>query len=362
MSNGSDQMRELRVQIDRLDEQIVELLNKRAEVAVRVGKLKNQTNQAIYVPNREKEVLDHVRSVSKGPLSEKVLTAIYRELMGGCIALERTLRIGYLGPEGSFSHIAAVRKFGSAVEYAGIIDIRGVFVEVAEGHCNLGVVPVENTLGGSVIETLDSFLELDVKICAEMVFRIHHNLLSQSPMEQIKVIYSKPEVFSQCRNWLATQMKGITTTAVASTSRAAELASQETSAAAIGSKLASELYNVPIVCENIEDNPNNFTRFFVISPYMAKPSGEDKTTILFATAHRSGALADVLDILRKYEINMTNIDTRPSGAGAWEYYFFVDMEGHAQDANMQAALNDARQHCLLLSVLGSYAKASEPIE
>ncbi|MFA5863593.1 MAG: prephenate dehydratase [Phycisphaerae bacterium] len=362
MPKKSDDLSKLRHEIDQLDEQLVHLLNRRAEVVVQIGKLKNRSNEAIYVPDREKKVLDHVRTVNKGPLPDKVISAIYRELMSGCIALEKPLKVGYLGPEGSFSNIAAVLKFGAAVEYVPLPDIRSVFMDVARGHCNLGMVPVENSLGGSVIDTLDAFLELDVKICAEMIFRIHHNLLANCPLEQIRVIYSKPEVFAQCRNWLSMQMKGIQTVPVASTSRAAELAAQEPNAAAIGSTLASELYKLAVVDENIEDNPNNFTRFFVISRYTAKPTGQDKTAILFATAHRAGTLADVLDIFRKYKVNLTNIDTRPSGNQTWEYYFFVDTEGHYEDPQVQAAIAEAREHCLLLSVLGSFAKATEPIE
>jgi len=362
MPEMPDDLAELRRRIDQLDEDIVTLLNRRAEVVVGIGKLKQQSNQAVYVPDREKQVLDHIHAVNAGPLSDKVLDAIYRELMSGCITLEKKLSIGFLGPEGSFSHIAAVRKFGAAVEYLSQPDIRSVFSEVAAGHCSLGVVPVENSLGGSVIDTLDAFLDLDVKICGEMIFRIHHNLLANCPVPEIRTIYSKPEVFAQCRGWLATHMKGIQTVPVASSSRAAELAAREPGAAAIGSVLAADLYKLPILYEKIEDNPNNYTRFFILSRYTSKPTGQDKTAILFATAHRSGALADVLDIFRKYGINMTNIDTRPSGRQTWEYYFFVDTEGHADDPQMQAAIREAREHCLLLTVLGSFARATEPIE
>lgn len=352
----------LRRRIDELDEELVRLMNERARVAMQIGAMKKQANQAVYAPEREKKVLDHIRAVNAGPLPDKVFTAIYRELMSGCIALEKPLRVGYLGPEGSFSHLAAARKFGAAVEFVPLPDIRAVFLDVSMGHCNLGVVPVENSLGGSVIDTLDAFLELEIKICGEMIFRVHHNLLANGPLDQVRVIYSKPEVFPQCRTWLSTQCKGVQTVPVASTSRAAELAAQEPGAAAIGSKLAAELYKLRVVCENIEDNPNNFTRFFILAPQPAKPTGQDKTALLFATAHRAGALADVLDVFRKHRVNLTNIDTRPSGRQTWEYYFFVDAEGHFEDPAMQAAIAEARQHCLQLTVLGSFAKATEPIE
>jgi len=362
MSETSKELSELREEIDRLDEQIVDLLNRRAQVVVRIGQIKTQSNMAIYVPDREKQVLGHIRTLNKGPLPDKVVAAIYRELMSGCITLEKPLKVGFLGPEGSFSHIAAVRKFGAAVDYIPFTDIRSVFQDIASGHCNLGVVPVENSVGGAVIDTLDAFLELDVKICAELILRIHHTLLANCPLEQIRQIFSKPEVFAQCRIWLSTQMKGVHTVPVASTSKAAEMATQEPNSAAIGSKLAAELYKLNVICEDVEDNPNNFTRFFVISRYAARPTGQDKPAILFATAHRSGALADVLDVFRKYKINLTNIDTRPSGRQTWEYYFFVDTEGHYENADMQQAIAEAKEHCLLLSVLGSFAKASEPLE
>ncbi len=362
MSNAPTELSDLRRQIDDLDEQIIQLINRRAEVAIEVGQIKNRSGQAYYAPDREKQVFDHIRAVNKGPLPDKVVLAIYRELISGCLALEKPLKIGFLGPEGSYSHIAATRRFGTAVDYAPLSDIRSVFLEVARGQCNLGVVPVENSLGGSVIDTLDAFVELDVKICGELILSIHHNLLANCPLEAIRIIYSKPEVFSQCRDWLAAHARDIQVIPVASTSKAAELAAQQPEAAAIGSKLAADLYKLGVICENIEDNPNNFTRFLILSRKMANKTGQDKTAILFATAHRSGALAEVLDVFRKYKVNLTNIDTRPSGRQTWEYYFFVDTEGHHEDPDMQAAIAEARQHCLLLSVLGSFPKASEPIE
>jgi chorismate mutase/prephenate dehydratase len=362
MAESSKDVSGWRQEIDRLDEEIVQLANRRARAAMAIGELKRESGQAIYVPNREQQVLDHIRQVNKGPLPDSVLSAIWRELISGCISLEKPLKIGFLGPKGSFSHLAATRKFGSAVEYVPQTDIRSVFLDVTRGQCQIGVVPVENSLGGSVIDTLDAFRESDVKICGEMILTIYHNLLARCPMDEVKVIYSKPEVFAQCRTWLSTQMKGVDTIAAASTARAAELASQQENAAAIGSKLAAELYDMPVVCEHIEDNPNNFTRFLIISRIPAGRTGQDKTAILFATAHKAGALVEVLDVFRKHRINLTTIDSRPSGRQRWEYYFFVDAEGHHEDPEMQTAIEEARGHCLLLTVLGSFPKATEPIE
>jgi len=356
-----DQLKELRKSIDDLDHQIIDLMNRRARCVIEIGKLKQNQSAPIYAPHREREVYDRVCKANQGPLPDKVLIAVYREMMSGSLLLEKPLRIGFLGPEGSFSHMAATGKFGASVEYVPLTDIRSIFVEVSRQHVDMGVVPVENTIGGAIIDTLDAFVELNVKICAEIIMAVHHNLLANCPLEQIKLIYSKPEVFTQCRNWLSSQMKDVETMAVASTSVAAEQVSKQPNAAAIGSILAAELYNLNVICENIEDNVNNFTRFFVIGPESAKRTGQDKIAIMFATAHRAGALVEVLEVLRKYGINLTNIVSRPSRKQTWEYYFFADAEGHQDDPNMASALAEAREHCLQLSVLGSFPKATDPI-
>jgi len=349
----------LRKRIDEIDYQLVQLLNERARVVVDIGKLKNKADKPIYSPVREKEVLAKITQANKGPLPNKTLVAIWRELMSGSFALEKPLRIGYLGPGGSFSHTAAMLKFGQSVEYEPLADIASIFDEVSKGHCDLGVVPVENTTGGGVIETLDAFIDSDVKVCAEVLMAIHHNVLANCSLTDIKTIYSKPEVFAQCRNWLSATLKDAQTIAVASTAKAAQMAADEQGTAAIGSKVAAELYGLKIICENIEDIANNVTRFLVISSEDAKPTGEDKTAILFSTAHKAGALADVLDVFKQYNINLTNIESRPSKKRQWEYYFFMDFIGHRTDDKVQKGLEQARKHCLQLSVLGSFPRATE---
>jgi chorismate mutase/prephenate dehydratase len=358
-SDKPDPLESLRQQIDKLDEQIVQLLNARARVVVEVGKIKQSTGGAIYAPDREKTVLDKVRKLNSGPLPDRCLEAVYRELMSGSFALEKPLKIGFLGPDGSFSHAAAVRKFGSSVDCVSMADIGGVFEEVVRGHIDYGLVPVENSLHGGVIDTLDAFLHSSAKICAEVLITVHHNLLSKSSWEQVKTIHSKPEVFSQCRNWLSTTAKGKDVQAAASTSRAAELASQQPGAAAIGSALAGELYGLHTLFENIEDNPDNVTRFFVIGREAARRSGDDKTAIMFTTAHKPGALAEVLDVFKENGINLTDIEKRPSQKVNWEYYFFIDAQGHCDDAGMKKAIEQAKKHCLQLTVLGSYPRATE---
>ncbi len=352
-------LEELRKRIDEIDKQLVQLLNERAQVVVEIGKLKNKADKPVYAPDREKEVLAKVTQANRGPLPDKTLVAIWRELMSGSFALEKPLRIGYLGPGGSFSHTAAMLKFGQSVEYEPLPDIISIFEEVSKGHCDLGVVPIENTTGGGVIETLDAFIDSDVKVCAEVLMAIHHNLMAKCPLTDIKAIYSKPEVFAQCRNWLSATFKDAQTIPVASTAKAAQMAAAEPSAAAIGSKVAADLYGLKIVCENIEDIANNITRFLVISREDAKPTGEDKTAILFSTAHKAGALADVLDVFKRYNINLTNIESRPSKKRQWEYYFFMDFVGHRADENVRKGLEEARKHCLQLSILGSFPRAME---
>ena len=352
-------LEELRKRIDELDYQLVKLLNERARVVVDIGKLKNKTAKPVYAPDREKDVFARIIKANEGPLPDRCLIAIWRELMSGSFVLERPLRIGYLGPAGSFSHTAAMLKFGQSVEYEPLTDIASIFGEVSKGHCDLGLAPVENTMGGGVIETLDALIDSDVKVCAEVLMAIHHNLLGNCSLEQVEKVYSKPEVFAQCRNWLTATFKGAQTISVASTAKAAQLAAQEPKAAAIGSTVAAELYELRIICENIEDIANNVTRFLVISREDARPTGEDKTAILFSTAHKAGALADVLDVFKRYEINLTNIESRPSRKRQWEYYFFVDFLGHRTEKRIQEGMEESRKHCLQLSILGSFPRATE---
>jgi chorismate mutase/prephenate dehydratase len=350
---------ELRKQINEIDSKLVELLNERARVVVEIGKLKSKDGAQIYAPHREKQVIDKIIKANKGPLPNKTLTAIWRELMSGSFFLEKPLRIGYLGPGGSFSHTAAMLKFGQSVEYEPLADIRSIFDEVSKGHCDLGVVPIENTTGGGVIETLDALVESDVKVCSEVLMAIHHNLLANCPLEEIKKVYSKPEIFAQCRNWLSATLKDVEAIPVASSAKAAQLAAEEEGVAAIGSAIAGELYELKIIFENIEDIARNVTRFLVIGKEDAKRTGEDKTAILFSTAHKAGALSDVLDVFKRYELNLTNIESRPSRKGQWEYYFFIDIIGHRTDENVQKGLDEASKHCLALSILGSFPRAME---
>jgi chorismate mutase/prephenate dehydratase len=348
----------LRKKIDTIDERLVELINERARIVVEVGKLKQADAAPIYVPHRERAVLDKIARMNKGPLPDKTMQAIWRELMSGSFFLERPLLIGYLGPQGSFSHNAAILKFGQSVDYEALTDIRGIFEEVSKGHCDFGIVPIENSAGGGIRESLDAFVETDVMVCAEANMAIHHNLLSNCPMSEINKIYSQPEVFAQCRNWLSSTFKEADIIPMASSSKAAQMASVELNAAAIASTIAAEIYGLNILCQNIEDVSNNITRFLIISKQDSLRSGDDKTIILFSTAHKTGALVDVLNVFREYGINMTNIGSRPNKKREWEYYFFVDFVGHREDENVKKALEEAKHHCLQLSVLGSFPRSA----
>jgi len=360
-----DPLSDLRQQIDELDHRIIELLNARARIVVDVGRIKHQSGTPIYAPDREKVVLQRIRKANKelgGPLSDRCLEAIYRELMSGSFALERPQRIAFLGPEGSYSHLASVKKFGSSVEHVPVTDIASVFHEVARGHADLGLVPIENSTVGGIIESMDAFLEhRTVSIIAEVLIAIHSHLLANCAPEEVKVIYSKSEALDQCRQWITATFRDVQRMPVASSSKAAELAAKEKGAAAIGSSLAAELYGLKMLFSNIEDNPANVTRFFVISKQPAQRTGDDKTSLIFTTAHKSGALVDVLDVFRRWGINLTNIDTRPSQKRNFEYYFFVDLVGHTDDEAVKRALEEAKHHCNMLTVLGSFPRAAETL-
>ena len=352
---------EARTRIDALDEQIVALINERGSLAQRIGQVKAAKGTPVYAPDREREILDRLTRLNGGPLPDRVLRAVYREIMSGSFALERAQRVAFLGPRGSYSHLAATNKFGASVEYVPMANIAATIREVEQGRADLAVVPVENSLGGGVHDTLDALLTSPLKVCAEVVVHIRHNLLSHSGVADIERVYSKPEVFQQCKHWLIETGLREKTIAASSSAKAAEQASQEHDAAAIGSTLAAELHGLPIQVAGIEDQPNNITRFFIVSREAARRTGEDKTSLLFTTAHKAGALVDVLRAFGDQHVNLTMITSLPSRRSAWEYYFFVDAVGHADDDALRAALAEARRHCLHLTVLGSYPQPGEPL-
>ncbi len=366
----SEALKELRKKIDRLDSRLVRLLNERAGLVVEVGKVKRGGGAPIYAPHREAQVLDKAVGASTGPLPAKTIEAIYKELMSGSFALEHPLRIGYLGPPGSYSHVAATRQFGSSVEYDDLHQIAGVFTEVRRGHVNYGLVPIENSTGGGEAEALDAFLENagKVTIYAEAQLAVHHALLANCEPAGVRRIHARPDIFNKCRGWLATQYPRAEQIATVSSATAVQQALEENrlaesigaapGSAAIASELAGKIYGMETLFERIEDNPDDITRFFVISREKAKRSGDDKTSIMFNTPDKPGALVSVLQVFDRAGVNLTHIDKRPSGRSNWQYTFFIDAQGHRDDARMAEAVAEAEGHCKDLVVLGSYPRSS----
>lgn len=348
---------DLRKKIDSIDHKLIDLINERTSYAVKIGKIKRELRKGIYSPEREKAVYKRLSRLSKGPLPIESMRAIYREIMSAAMALEKKLVIAYLGPEATFTHVAARRKFGSSVQYAAMAGITDIFSNVERGSVDYGVVPIENSIDGAVTHTLDMFIDSRVKICAEIYLEISHCLLANCPAEEIRKVYSKSEVFGQCRTWLRSTIPAVELIDVSSTARAAELAAREKHAAAIASELAAEIYGVNILERGIEDSGRNETRFLVIGSSSTGPSGDDKTSIIVSIADRVGALYRMLLPFKKHAINLTKIESRPSKKKAWDYYFFIDFLGHIGDANVVKALKELQGQCLFMEHLGSYPRA-----
>lgn len=350
-------LEKLRKQIDQLDEKLVQLLNERIEVALEIGKTKKEQGGEIYVPAREKAVFDRVRALSEGGvLSAEAATAIYREIMSAALAIESNLKIAYLGPPATFTHQAARSKFGASVDYHPVVTITDVFTAVEQGTADYGVVPIENSIEGAVTHTFDQFTGTTLQICAEIYLPVSLCLLASVPKENITRVCSKQEAIGQCRRWLAENLSGVETESVNSTALAAEMAANG-DCAAIASALAAGLYGLDVIAENIQDASGNTTRFLVIGKGCSGATGDDKTSIYFGTKNEVGALHAALDTLKVNGINMTKIESRPSKNKAWEYYFFVDFDGHVSDPNVEKALEQLKGHCAELNVLGSYPKA-----
>src|SRR5216683_61978 len=351
-------LRHLRVQIDKLDLQILKLVNERAAVAAEIGKVKNDHGSDVFSPAREEEVLQNVLENNKGPLDEATIRAIFREIMSGARALQKVLKVAYLGPEYSWSHLAAVERFGQTVEFMRVGSIAAVFEEVNRGHADFGVVPLENSTDGRVADTLDMFMRLpQLKICAEIRLRIHHNLLANCEQQEIRRIYSKPQALSQCRNWLSKNVPHASLHEVASTATAAELAQREPGAAAVASRQAAVRYNLRILFSDIEDSPYNETRFAVIGLQETGKTGSDKTAIMFKVPHHPGSLVEALNVFKLNKLNLTWIESFPAKSAKPEYVFFVDFEGHVDEAKVKRALHLLERRCDQVAVLGSYPMA-----
>jgi chorismate mutase/prephenate dehydratase len=357
---SANSLKNLRAAIDKLDAQILKLVNERAGLASEIGRIKNDQGAEVFSPAREEEVLQNVLALSKGPLDPATVRAVFREIMSGSRALQKVLKVAYLGPEYSFSHLAAVERFGQAVEFMRVGSIAAVFEEVNRGHADFGVVPLENSTDGRVADTLDMFIRLpQLIICAEIRLRIHHNLLANCEQQEIRRVYSKPQALSQCRNWLSKNVPHASLHEVASTATAAELAQREPGAAAIASRQAAVRYGLRILFTDVEDSPYNETRFAVIGHQKCPRTGIDKTAMMFRVAHQPGSLVETLDIFKQAKINLTWIESFPAKLSKPEYIFFVDFEGHMEDPKVARVLKALQEHCKEVTVLGSFPVAQE---
>lgn len=348
----------IRRKINRLDLEILKLLNQRAKFTICIGKIKKRQGKPTFSPDREHHIYQRLIAANKGPLSNETLKAVYREIMSGALALEKLPRIAYFGPQYTFTHIAALKKFGESVEYVECGSIPDVFTEVERGRADYGVVPIENSTEGAVNHTLDMFVDSELKICSEVYLPVRHYLMSKSrKISCIKKVFSHQQVFAQCRIWLETNLPKAELIPVTSTTVAASIYAARKGSAAIASKLAAEKYHLNIIASSIEDSPHNITRFLVIGEQDTQPTKYDKTSILFSMEDKAGALHDVLTPFKNSGINLTKIESRPSKTKAWKYYFFVDMEGHIKDARIEQSLKQLKKHCTLLKFLGSYPVA-----
>ena len=355
---------EIREKIDQLDQHLVGKLNQRLALAAEIGRLKRDQGGEIYVPEREDAVLRRIVELNQGPIKHEALRAIYREIMSAAIALEKPLRIAYLGPEATNSHVAAMKKFGASVDYQAIPTISDIFVAVEKGEADYAVIPIENSTEGSVREALDSVVESELKIVAQIYTEITYALIANGPLEKIAKVYSKDQSLAQCRQWLARHLPHAQLVDAPSTARAVLIAKDEPGAAAVANESAAQLYGVPVLARNVQDRSDNTTRFFVIGKKPSGPvgGGRDISSFLIslggeAAAH-SGSLLKMLVPMAERGINLTKVESRPNKKRPWDYYFFIDVTGHFDDANMKEALLELKKFCPLVKWLGSYPAVS----
>ncbi len=348
----------IRREIDEIDRQLIKLLNRRAAASVEIARIKRNGDVSTFVPSREQEVLQNVLAANDGPLTEAHVRAIWAEILSASRALQRPLRVAYLGPAGTFTQRAAEAaakiRFGSFVEYLPARTIEEVFSTTERGNADYGVVPVENSTEGSVGQTLDLFIDSSLKICAEIFLRITQHLIGHGPLERVRRVYSKDQALAQCRRWLLANLPLAELVDTPSTTAAAQRAAEEPDAAAIGTEQAAAQYGLRVLARSIQDEAHNTTRFLLIGHHISPPSGHDKTSILFSVRDRVGALHDVLGVFARRNINLTRIESRPSRRQPWEYVFFVDFAGHAEEPNAAAALEELRESCTMVKVLGAW--------
>jgi chorismate mutase / prephenate dehydratase len=350
----------LRDDMRKKDREIIRLLNERSQISVKIGRVKGQTGLEVYNPAQEARVMNYLNDLNDGPLSDRQVTSIYREIISASRDLQKPMNIAYLGPEASFSHLAARLHFGTSSRFQPQQGIARVFDEVEKGAVEWGVVPVENSLEGSVNVTLDRLVLTPLKIQAEMYLRISQCLISSAKsLKGIKNVYSHPQGLAQCQSWLRSQLPNAVLGEMESTAAAAQMVRGKKTAAAIGSALAASTYGLNRLAEGIEDNPSNTTRFLVIGRGEGTPTGDDKTSIIFATPDFPGSLHQALSSFSKRKINLAKIESHPVKERMWEYFFFVDMIGHGQDKAVKSCLKELQDKTIYLKVLGSYPKAKD---
>lgn len=352
----SDPIGTLRGRIDAIDDQLLQLVNERAELARRIGALKGEGS--VYRPEREAQVLRRLREANPGPLSADAIAHLFTELISACRALEEPISVAFLGPRGTFSEEAALKRFGAGAAGVPCASIDEVFRLVEAGQVGLGVVPVENSSEGAVGRTLDLLLATTAKVCGEVLLPVHQCLMSASADRRaVKRVYAHSQSLGQCHEWLNQHLPRAELVPVVSNAEGARLASLEQDAASIGSRAAAVLYQLGLLAENIEDNPNNTTRFAVIGDLEVPPSGKDKTSLIMSARNRPGAMHDLLEPLARHGVSMTRMESRPSRTGMWEYVFFVDLEGHQRDEAVASALQELGERASFLKILGSYPAA-----
>ena len=353
----SDELQRLRAEIDRLDEEMLARLSRRAEIAHEIGRVKG--GAVVYRPEREAQVLRRIASLNKGPLSEGTVWRIFREIMSACLALEQPLRIAYFGPEGTFTESAAQKHFGAAPNFTALATIDEVFRAVESGNADYGVVPVENSTEGAVGRTLDLLLQMPIRICGEVMLRIHQHVLSKSErLTDVKRLYSHAQSLAQCHEWLNRNLPAIARVPVASNAEAARMASEDAASCAIAGEAAAARYGLNKLAHDIEDDPNNTTRFLVIGMHDAGPSGRDKTSLVCSAQNRAGAVYGLLEPLARHGVSMSKFESRPSRTGLWEYVFYVDVDGHQSEERVQQAFAELRERAAFVKVLGSYPSAA----
>nr|CAA6813457.1 MAG: Chorismate mutase I (EC / Prephenate dehydratase (EC [uncultured Thiotrichaceae bacterium] len=350
----------LRDRIDALDTKVLELLNERAKCAEEVAhtKLAEDPNAKFYRPEREAQILTRMQELNTGPLRNEQITLLYREIISSCLALEESMCIAYLGPQGTFTEEAAFKHFGQAVATKPVESIDQVFREVESGRVRYGVVPIENSTEGVITHTLDMFMQSELRVCGEISLRIRQNLMGNTTdLSQVKRVYSHQQSLAQCREWLNANLPHVERIPVSSNSEACRLCAEDDAAVSIGPQQAAKIYNLQVLREGIEDNSTNTTRFLVIGDQVVGPSGQDKTALMISTPNRPGSLFHILKPLAEHGVDMTRIESRPGRNTNWDYMFFLDVLGHEQDESVQKAIELLRKDVDLVKVLGSYPAA-----